>query len=103
MENRIVKMVEKVIVEENCVAYCFYFRNSDNFTNACVMWFVSRRRENPYQNMTIEIEGGDDDQLHDLIQTYIEAKAEGKRFDIGGVHFVFEQYALNEGFDIETE
>lgn len=103
MENRITKMVEKTIEEETCKVYYFNFRNSDDWTHASVMWFVSKRQENPYQNMTIEIEGGDDDQLHDLIQAYIEAKADGKRFDIDGVHFIFEQYALNEGFDIDVE
>lgn len=103
MKTRYTKLVESIHDEELCRAYYFKFKDSNDNTQACVMWYVSKREEMAYQNMTIEIEGGDDDQITGLIETYIEARVEGERFDIGAVHFIFEQYALNEGFDIVVE
>lgn len=103
MKTRYTKLVESIHDEEFCKAYYFKFRDSDDNTQACVLWYVSKREEMPYQNMTIEIEGGDDDQIRELISVYLEARFSGERFDLGAVHFIFEQYALNEGFDIEVE
>ena len=103
MKTRYTKLVECMREDERCRAYYFKFRNSEDNTQACVMWYVSKREEMPYQNMTIEIEGGDDDQIEELICAYLDARAGGERFDIGAVHFIFEQYALNEGFDILVE
>ena len=103
MKTRYTKLVESIHDEEHCRAYYFKFRDSDDNTQANVMWYVSKREEMAYQNMTIEIEGGDDDQIRELICVYLEARFAGDRFDIGAVHFIFEQYALNEGFDIEAE
>lgn len=103
MKTRYTKLVEKTHEDELCRAYYFKFRDSDYNTQASVMWYVSKREERPYQNMTIEIESGDDDQIRELICVYLEARFAGERFDLGAVHFIFEQYALNEGFDIEVE
>lgn len=103
MKTRYTKLVESIHDEELCRAYYFKFRDSYDNTQAYVMWYVSKREEMPYQSMTIEIEGGDDDQIRELISAYLEARVSGERFDIGDVHFIFEQYALNEGFDIEVE
>ena len=103
MKTRYTKLVESIHDEELCRAYYFKFRDSEGNTQACVMWYVSKREEMQYQNMIIEIEGGDDGQIKELISAYLEARVSGERFDVGDVHFVFEQYALNEGFDIEAE
>lgn len=103
MKTRYTKLVESMNENDHYRAYYFKFKDSENNTQASVMWYVAKRVENPYQKMMIEIEGGDDDQIVGLIEVYIEARADGERFDIGGVHFIFEQYALNEGFDIDVE
>ena len=97
------KLVESTYDDEHCIVFYFKFKDSDDNTKATVMWYVSKREEMPYQSMTIEIEGGDDDQITGLIETFLEARKDGERFDIGGVHFIFEQYAINEDFDIEVE
>lgn len=103
MKTRYTKLVESMHDEELCRAYFFKFRDSEDNIQACVMWYVSKREEMPYQKMSIQIEGGDDYQIEELISVYLEARAGGERFDIGDVHLIFEQYALNEGFDIEVE
>ena len=103
MKTRYTKLVESIYEDDNCRVYYFKFRISDDNTQACVMWYVSKQEEMPYQNMTIDIKGGDDDQIRELISAYLDARVGGERFDIGDVHFIFEQYALNEGFDIEVE
>ena len=103
MKTRYTKLVESIYEDDYCKAYNFKFKDSDNITKSCVMWYVSKREEMPYQSMTIEIEGGDDDQIRELISVYLEARFSGERFDLGAVHFIFEQYALNEGFDIVAE
>ena len=103
MKTGYTKLVESIYEDDHCKTYYFKFKDSDNITQSCVMWYVAKREEMPYQNMMIEIEGGDDDQIRGLISVYLEARFSGERFDIGAVHFIFEQYALNEGFDIEVE
>lgn len=103
MKTRYTKLVESMNENDHYKAYYFKFKDSCNNTQASVMWYVTKRVEMPYQNMIIEIEGGDGDQIAGLIEVYIEARTYGERFDIGGVHYIFEQYALNEGFDIEAE
>ena len=103
MKTRYTKLVESTHDEELCRAYYFKFKDSNDNTQAWVMWYFSKREEMPYQNMTIEIEGGDDGQIRELIGVYLEARFAGERFDIGAVHFIFEQYALNEAFYIDVE
>lgn len=103
MKTRYTKLVESMYEDDYCNTYYFKFKDLDNNTQACVMWYVTKRMENPFQIMTIEIEGGDADQITGLIEVYIYARAYGERFDIGGVNYIFEEYALNEGFDIEAE
>lgn len=103
MKTRYTKLVESTHDEEFCRVYFFKFRDSEDNTQASVMWYVSKREEMHYQNMIIEIEGGDDYQIKELIDVYLEARVSGERFDIGNVNFIFEQYALNEDIDIEVE
>lgn len=101
MEKAIRIMNEKVVKEDNCTVYYFRFRRDDEWTNACVQWYVSE--VTTYQNMTIEIEGGYDDQIKSLIDVYLEARIAANNFDVGGVYFLFERYALMQGITVTTD
>lgn len=103
MKTRYTKLVEFMCEDERCRAYYFKFRDSDDNMQACVMLYVSKREEMPYQNMTIEIEGGDDDQIRELISVYLEARSYGESFDIEAVNYIFEQYAESENMEIICE
>lgn len=101
MDIRISKLREGTVECGGTKVYHFHFENCQSEGIADVSWYVDENTGN--QLLVIDIVHGEPEQLRKLLETYFEAKTFAEQFDIDMITFLFEQYALNEGFDIDAE
>lgn len=98
MDNRIRKLRETVSELEGAKGYFFWFQNIDGDTIANVSWCVSTSKGKQW--LILEINNGEQEQLANLVTTYLGAKPFAERFDLHMITFLFEKFAQNENIDI---
>lgn len=101
MDTKIKRLRESMTDVNGRQAYFFHFENRFKKEIALVSWFVSPDENK--QSIVLSIEHGEIEQLEPLLHFYVAAKTAAKRFDIGLVTYLFEQYARNENLYIDCD
>lgn len=101
MDTKIKRLRESMIEINGKQVYLFHFENRFKEEIATVNLFVSPDENK--QSIVLSIYHGEIEQLEHLLHFYVEAKAAAKRFDIGLVTYLFEQYARNENLYIDCD
>lgn len=98
MDNRIRKLRETTSQLKDAKGHFFWFQNLDGDTIASVSWCVNVSKGKQW--LVLEINNGEQEQLANLVTTYLGAKPFAERFDMEMIKFMFEHYARIEHIEI---